>query len=492
MGTFARIIGTLTVPEDKKEELREREYELFCRGGMCAFEEVALFGDKLYLLTPPETDESGNFQVWHSYFEDASWEPSGYNAIGRFVWSGKLGWRDYNQILFAAYLLEEQYSVTPCYAEIDGRKQAVEHYCGWLNNLFDETYSLQGRNFWDLYLAKRQDNLIKNQLNDEITFSILADESVGADTDSLIAMLCAEYEESILDCKKDERDPDHEFGQNIYDLYHCLMGIRGSIDSNEDIESGGTREHYERQQVQDLVAILCGEMELSRPGTSEDTGKWAEFALLAKKVIPQIAIRLICDVYGMNFWEVWDLVGDRTTICVPLKKTEQAIKSLPIQDLLFHETRYYLYFWREGNGISLSGLDKWFAGLKERYDRLIACGGEIAEGISEIQMMRSMIDILDKANEHYGCIFAFREMFYDFIENCSDRRYRAWWKIFCDLVEENWDEDKVNEEKTRLGESYILFDPKYLSVKEKPARAEIKGYLGLMANKALRTKMFGA
>lgn len=105
MGTFAWTRGTLTVPEEKKAELREREYELFCRGGLCAFEEVALYGKKLYLLTPPEVKENGNFYAWHSYFEDDSWETAGFNAVGSYVWSNKLGWMDFNIVVFAAYII---------------------------------------------------------------------------------------------------------------------------------------------------------------------------------------------------------------------------------------------------------------------------------------------------------------------------------------------------------------------------------------------------
>lgn len=491
MGMFAQMTGTLTVPEDKKEELWEREYELFCHGGLCAFEEVALYGEKIFLLTPPEIREDGGFCAWHSYFEDDSWEAAGYNAAKGYVWSNKLGWRDFSQVIFAAYILEEQYSTSPCYADIDGRRRALEAYGGWLNYLFDEKYSMQNRNYWNLYLVKRQSNLPGDCSDGKITVRDLCDHAVGYDVDSLYAMLCAENEDSFIESIAKERDPENEFNQNIYDLYHCLSAIKAATANSIKAKNDGNREEYEKVQIENLVAAMCGKINISQTNsTSENVNLWNELAGILKKVIPQIAVRLICDVYDKGFWEIWNMIGDRTTVCAPYVEMKPAIEPISTQDFLTHETRYYLYFWREDNGISLDGLEGWFAELKERYEHLMNRNGGFSGNLSGIQLIVSMMEVLNKANEHYGSIFAFREMFYDFLENCSDCRYQAWWKIFCDLVEENWDEDRVNEEKIRQKKSYILFDPKYLPDKEKPARAEIKGYLGLMANKALRKKVF--
>lgn len=342
---FPRMIGTPTVPDDKKEELCSKEYKLFCEGGLFATESVSLYGKEMYLLAPPKKYDD-EFYAWISYFEDRSWENAGYCTAEGFVWNGKIGCDDFNHVISAAYILAEQYSSTPCYADVDSGNRGLERYAGWLNYLFGEKYTMQNRNLWNLYLAQRQE-----YPNKKITIS---------DLDK-----------------------------------HCIgYGSKG--------------------------------------------------------VIP--------------------------------------IAPISTQNFLTHETRYYLYFWREDNGISLDGLDGWFAELKERYDRLINSNTELLSGV---KLVVSMFDTLNKVNEHYGFLDAFREMFYDFLENSSDRRHQVWWKIFCDLAEENWDKDKINEEKIRQGKSYALFDPKYLPEREKPARAELKGYLGLMANRALREKIFG-
>lgn len=46
--------------------------------------------------------------------------------------------------------------------------------------------------------------------------------------DSLLAMLCAEKEAFIFEGKIKERDPDHEFSQNIYGLYHSLLAFQAA------------------------------------------------------------------------------------------------------------------------------------------------------------------------------------------------------------------------------------------------------------------------
>lgn len=52
MGTYAEYSGTLSIPEEKREQFTAHMLKLLNYGGMMQFETVRLYGLELYLLKP--------------------------------------------------------------------------------------------------------------------------------------------------------------------------------------------------------------------------------------------------------------------------------------------------------------------------------------------------------------------------------------------------------------------------------------------------------
>ena len=111
MGTFAALLSKpgSHIPEEKREEFLSHLEALFRAGGMMDSEHVLLYGKKFTLIKfASSTDEGMNF--CYNYFEDDFWENAGFTRESCSVWSGKIGYQQFRNVIVAAYVLQEQYT----------------------------------------------------------------------------------------------------------------------------------------------------------------------------------------------------------------------------------------------------------------------------------------------------------------------------------------------------------------------------------------------
>ena len=114
-----------------------------------------------------------------------------------------------------------------------------------------------------------------------------------------------------------------------------------------------------------------------------------------------------------------------------------------------------------------------------------------------------IMDMLVYAENNYYQIYVFSDFFEESIENINDQRYLILWKIFEDMIynkklykiggiifkSENKEYDHWDRlYKRRLIESWSVMSR---NKKWNTARLKLRGYLGLIANKELRRKVFG-
>jgi len=96
-----------------------------------------------------------------------------------------------------------------------------------------------------------------------------------------------------------------------------------------------------------------------------------------------------------------------------------------------------------------------------------------------------MIEVLDEVNDYYKRIFAYRDMFYEFLLNADNKNFYAAILLLKELSNENKEDGKIIE---KLGGSWE-FGSK--NVTFNIGRRRMKRYLAVMANKKLREKYFG-
>ena len=152
MGTFAGYYGEMSIPEKKRPEFAERMPKLFTQGGMMNLDSVKVMDVEVELLCLPKIDEKGNIVATYNYFEDDWWEGAGYNTETGRMWSNKIGWRHFNRVTQAAYVLAEFYSDAFMVAEVDGRVTYAGEILAWLNHLFEERYTnVRSKSLWKIY-----------------------------------------------------------------------------------------------------------------------------------------------------------------------------------------------------------------------------------------------------------------------------------------------------------------------------------------------------
>ncbi len=139
-----------------------------------------------------------------------------------------------------------------------------------------------------------------------------------------------------------------------------------------------------------------------------------------------------------------------------------------------------IYWWDGSDDVVLS--DQMIDTIKKWSKELKDIEAELNEdSIADYDMLKSLIDLLSQANSSYKRIFAFRDMFYEFIENNKNIHYIAAVKLLAKILDDNWETGKIIERVGRWE-----FASKNVTFNE--GRITVKRYLSLLANKKLRKK----
>ena len=142
-----------------------------------------------------------------------------------------------------------------------------------------------------------------------------------------------------------------------------------------------------------------------------------------------------------------------------------------------------IYWWDGSDDVVLSDqmiktIAKWSEELKDIEAE------QTDDSIADYDMLKALIDLLSQANSSYKRIFAFRNMFYEFIENNKNVHYIAAMKLLEKILDDNWEAGKIIERVGRWE-----FASKNVTFNE--GRVTVKRYLSLLANKKLRKQYLG-
>lgn len=204
---------------------------------------------------------------------------------------------------------------------------------------------------------------------------------------------------------------------------------------------------------------------------------------------PHLALLSISEVYGIDFFEIYQLLDHYDSVIISgMKDMMCSVSARELSDFFDIYPENMIYFWKESQFQQIpSYLQNWFLQLKEMYNHYMQNSIDIENPLSWI------MDMLVYAENNYYQIYVFSDFFEESIENINDQRYLILWKIFEDMI--------YNEKFYKIGEvifesenkEYLNNDWTLMSKDKKwnSARLKLRGYLGLIANKELRRKVFG-
>lgn len=499
MGTFCDYSGNISIPEELKKEFNENMIKLLNRGGMVQFEHVQMYGQKIDLITPVEVDETGKAHFFYNYNEDDSWESAIFFTDENRLGSGKIGSGEFNRVMCAANLLYELYSEDYGLMEMDGDILNPVPYIAWINHVLKKDFTAEYRfNLWKLYEFYYL-NQIEHNMYDE-----------DADTKIIYDIIPKQLSEGMG-------------GRDLVDIYYIVNGTEDL--KADDIEAGS--------YPGDVLAAKCELVKLfSEYGVKEKDNLYnllelpyekrnefgnnslTQIAEMTLKLPARVFVYLSAEILKFDFWKEWynihdqvymdeiakeyvsnDIIEKRNNIRKTKIGTLKTAEFLKMDgyftfnddpEELKDKPNYYIsdddliYWWDGSDDVVLSNhmidtIKKWSEELKDIEAELNE------DSIADYDMLKSLIDLLSQANSSYKRIFAFRDMFYEFIENNKNIHYIAAVKLFEKILDDNWEAGKIIERVGRWE-----FASKNVTFNE--GRITVKRYLSLLANKKLRKK----
>ena len=493
MGTFANFFkeNGCGIPENKKDEFAKRIEKIFIAGGMMEIEQIQMYGKKIFLLRKVSMKEQG-MNFIYNYFEDDWWENAGFNIEKSYVWSEKIGWKEFRKAVVAAYVLQEIYTDGIAVAMVNGYPVTSLGYVGWINYLFNEKYHVKNFDPWKLFEACHYSETCNEERMDWYSFGNRGYSLIGGC--EIYAVLNG-YKKAIEVYDKKEKEKIDEF---------AFEEMKKSIDF---IKNYKNIEADKKDQLQTLIDIIYEYYENDEMDIKNIQNENIRFILehLEWCDMPAFIIKVISEIYDVEFWDVWEkirhivkrktsfLYGNEGYYIVPIT-TEEFFKQSPDDMILY---------WKEGCDIKFSEeLLNWFITLKEQYDNLLCSKIHIDN------TLRYILDLLEDVNDNYYRIYAFSDFFEETLENLNNIRYQILWKIFDNMIHDPEmkragdvifipDEPEHKQEdlhyfwekpKRRLIGSWDIMD---LDKKKNKARVTLRRYMALMSNRKLRYKVFG-
>ena len=167
--------------------------------------------------------------------------------------------------------------------------------------------------------------------------------------------------------------------------------------------------------------------------------------------------------YHRDFWEVWEQVktGYACRFCQKCSEQgETPIEPIPTDDYLNLTPDDKLFCLPSEELGALSPETRaWLDSLKARFERRLQQPPPCSDGIA---FQRHMIETLYDAKKRKAHIWAFRDMFYEFLANWAQPEYQAMWAVFAEM-----------------------------SAMEETVSSRLRQYLALLANLPLRRAVLG-
>lgn len=505
MGTFGDYTGSMSISDKKKKEFTNNLLKLLNYGGMMQLDKVCMYGKEILLIKPVELDGKGETEFHFNYFEDNVWESVGYGSESVSFYSGKIGGREFCDVVTAVHVLHELYDEDIGYAEINGKIVEASSYVGWINQVLGTNFSLKNRfRLWELF---EKYCLVRMEYGDDdptVSYNIM---------DTIPRWLYlglggTELADICYITKGTESLQKEEIVPGSYPelIYRCKELLRQYFDGRKEAEENLA------QNIWKLAVCSRNERERMREGGIGD------IAQISLKIPAHMLVYLAAEIQNENFWLIWkglreraykdaalpqyasdELMGERKAAAErPIGKLTTAKFLRQDGCLVFWNTpeelkgqpNYYISdddraFWWDGSGevVLSEKMDEWLRKLSQRHKKIL----EELEGEKPDQerFLQDLIGILKQIDDFYKRVFCFQSMFYEFLQNSLDRRYIAAVRLLEKLAEENKEAGKIIEHVKNW------WDITSKNVTHNAGRLAMKRYLSVMANKKLREIYFG-
>ncbi len=502
MGTFGGYSGPKIISVDKIEEFSNAVSKILYYGGMMHLRNVEMYSKKIILLDPVTIKTGEDVHFYYNYFEEDSWETAGYIYGKQHFYTNKIGSNEFNYVVTAVHCLYELYDEGVGLADVNGDIVSSAYYTGWINHLLDANFSINRRfNLWEVaesyafeHLEYYDEPLKSRNVMDDIIPSYLMRYAGGVDLSDLLYInngtetLCEDeaiagsYPADVLKGKKAVAAVIERYGaEEAYSL--ILEMLKKEYSARE-------REH------QECISAL---------------------GVCSLNLHARTILYLACELLEKHFWVEWKSVKDTAysdekmpqyasdeLLSYRKEGRERPIRKIKTSEFLkndgyftFYGTpdelkdypNYYisdadrLFWWDGSDEVEISDkTEKWLNKRVEEYKEALK---DVPDECDTQQFVKELIDLLFDVESRYKRVFAFQDMFYEFIANGSKKEYRAAVEVLRKLYDDNAEAGKIIE---KVKGSWDLASK---NVTCNRGRMNVRRYLALLANVELRRKYFG-
>ena len=446
MGTYLDYFGDPTIPEEKREEFTQRVLTILDQGGMLDLEDVRLFGKRVWLLKPPQVlPGKDTIPFCYNYFEQDSWESAGYEPATCRFHTNKVGWRQFNLVCSAVYVLYEFYTDTFGIANEDDHVYDARKIIGWLNYLFGSRYdNRRVSDPWRIY------QLLPDYRRDDDLLALLP---VGTAVDPLgmliyLTVTRAEHEAEWKQLSSSS-EPD------TVSVLDCMIGAEKAL--NEAVSAS---ENPDADLLEQLIAAL----------NTGDSSRFLEnarpqrcFTGMATLLPVELTAKLLADAFDQNFWAMLEKLR-------PSARNARSFWNLvcqPAEPVVPVDTALFLrcsdddraWWWRPDGNVRFSEeMNAWLAQCRSSLETL----AREEAAMHGTELLELLIGTLDDIQKRYRSLFAFREMFYDFMAHGESPMVHAAVRFLKQMAEQ-----------------------------EEDCTVFLRRYLAVLGNLPLRKKVFG-
>ena len=438
MGTFAEYIGTMDIPENWRAEYARRMLRLLHAGGMMSVDEVGLFGHRIRLLYPPELDEAGRAWGCYNYFENDFWESWGLNADKGTFSSNKLGGGAFCTAILAGYVLTALHSRSYGIVTVDGSYVCERRFIGWTNGVLGTQYTNQrATQLWEIEKLLHKDGC--EEYNKDLTGLIHDVPTACANLEQVESYIAARFfEEFYEDMSAEAEDAAVYRKEDAIGVRNCFAHLKKTLSALH--KHGGTLEEAKKYLI----------MPMTERSVVIDEQGGNNLAFSYCFVSPSLAVAMTAREFGVDFWALWDELGaDIPSVeRFPPPQPSPPVEPISTQELFGVSSDDMAYYWQPDGKVQFSDeMTAWMQSLRAELDG-------ITDTIPPERFLQAMADAIAGAG---NC--AFRDMFYGFIARQAEPRVQAAVLLLNRLVE--------------CGEP------------------NVRRYLAILGNPALREKVFG-
>lgn len=325
-----KLLGTVSVPEDKKEELNGYVLKLMYMCGIRKTEKVNLAGDEVTVVSLPRPDKNGRVYFDYSIFEKEKKETSFYDMNTCQLVVKEEGYREYLVAMNLVRILLEAYSQETCYLCYEEKPEYTKGYMSVIKGLLGRDFPLPNRaKMWDM-LA-----FFRCELQKEISTSDLMkiyDFSEKDDKQFMTAYIVDLEEEHFMEWatpkvdEKIEKQSSENQSDTEISLKDCL------VDSYRSIKH--LVEQKQEEVLKEFLKELLSADIMTRKEMAKKEDAYGKLARASLYMLPPVIVRAFSVVIDKDFWEVWQDLQIRGYADVieskekePKKKEEKVVRA---------------------------------------------------------------------------------------------------------------------------------------------------------------------